>query len=69
MDPNGLVGKVGHVVTLQDDRMRDEIRRMAPQAESNPSQRGPEHSRSRNEPEPDLQVRAPLLHSGSENKE
>ncbi len=33
MDPNGLVGKVGHVVTLQDDRMRDEIRRMAPQAD------------------------------------
>lgn len=33
MDPNGLVGKVEHVVTLQDDRMRDEIRRMAPKAD------------------------------------
>ena len=33
MDPNGLVGKVGHVVTLQDDRMREEIKRMAPQAD------------------------------------
>ena len=33
MDPNGLVGKVEHVVRLQDDRMRDEIRRMAPQAD------------------------------------
>ena len=33
MDPNGLVGKVEHVVRLQDDRMRDEIRRMAPSAD------------------------------------
>lgn len=33
MDPSGLVGKVEHVVRLQDDRMRDEIRRMAPQAD------------------------------------
>jgi len=34
MDPNGLVGKVGHVVTLQDDRIRDEIKRMVPQADA-----------------------------------
>ena len=33
MDPSGLVGKVEHVVRLQDDRMRDEIKRMAPQAD------------------------------------
>lgn len=34
MDPSGLVGKVEHVVRLQDDRMRDEIKRMAPQADA-----------------------------------
>lgn len=34
MDPNGIVGKIEHVVRLQDDRMRDEIRRMAPQADA-----------------------------------
>ncbi|MGH2638883.1 MAG: DUF1512 family protein, partial [Rhabdochlamydiaceae bacterium] len=34
MDPSGLVGKVEHVIRLQDDRMRDEIRRMAPQADA-----------------------------------
>jgi hypothetical protein len=33
MDPSGIVGKVGHVVSLQDDRIRDEIRRIAPQAD------------------------------------
>ncbi|HXQ93099.1 MAG TPA: DUF1512 domain-containing protein [Nitrososphaerales archaeon] len=33
LDPNGIVGKVEHVVRLQDDRMRDEIRRMAPSAD------------------------------------
>lgn len=33
MDPNGLVRKVEHVVTLQDDRMREEIRHMAPKAD------------------------------------
>jgi hypothetical protein len=33
MDPGGIVGKVEHVITLQDDRMREEIRRMAPQAD------------------------------------
>jgi hypothetical protein len=33
MDPNGIVGKLEHVVRLQDDRVRDEIRAIAPQAD------------------------------------
>jgi hypothetical protein len=33
MDPNGIVGKVEHVIRLQDDRIREEIKRMAPQAD------------------------------------
>ncbi len=33
MDPSGLVGKVEHIVTLQDDRIRDEIKRMVPEAD------------------------------------
>ena len=33
MDPSGLVGKVEHVFSLQDDRMREELQSMAPQAD------------------------------------
>ncbi|HZW56062.1 MAG TPA: DUF1512 domain-containing protein [Nitrososphaerales archaeon] len=33
LDPSGIVGKIEHVTRLQDDRIRDEIRRLAPQAD------------------------------------
>ncbi|MCL5066828.1 MAG: DUF1512 domain-containing protein [Thaumarchaeota archaeon] len=33
MDPSGIVPKVEHVVRLQDDRMRNEIKRLAPNAD------------------------------------
>ena len=33
MDPNGIVGKIEHVTRLQDDRLRDELRQVAPQAD------------------------------------
>ena len=32
LDPNGIVGKIEHVTRLQDDRIRDEIRALAPNA-------------------------------------
>ncbi|MGI0078382.1 MAG: DUF1512 domain-containing protein [Nitrososphaerales archaeon] len=33
MDPNGIVGKIEHVTRLQDDRVRDELKRLAPEAD------------------------------------
>jgi hypothetical protein len=33
LDPNGIVGKIEHVTRLQDDRIRDEIRALAPNAD------------------------------------
>jgi hypothetical protein len=33
LDPNGIVGKLEHVVRLQDDRVREEIHAIAPQAD------------------------------------
>ncbi len=34
MDPNGIVGKIEHVTRLQDDRVRDELKMIAPQADA-----------------------------------
>ncbi len=34
LDPSGIVGKLEHVVRLQDDRVRNEIRALAPQADA-----------------------------------
>lgn len=33
LDPSGIVGKIEHVITQRDDRMRAEIRSMAPEAD------------------------------------
>ena len=33
LDPNGVVGKIEHVTRLQDDRLRDEIKAIMPQAD------------------------------------
>ncbi len=33
LDPNGIVGKLEHVIRLQDDRVRNEIKAIAPQAD------------------------------------
>ncbi len=68
MDPSGIVGKIEHVVRLQDDRMRDEIRRMAPEADPvqvSVAQNILEVATSLNQ---SLQDSSPLLHSGTENK-
>jgi len=34
MDPNGIVGKLEHVVRLQDDRVKNEIRSLVPEADA-----------------------------------
>ncbi len=34
LDPSGIIGKLEHVVRLQDDRVRNEIKAIAPQADA-----------------------------------